>query len=1085
MMKSKKKTQEGTRIVHINTPHQKPSFQKNYVRTAKYTIITFIPKNLIEQFMRVANLYFLLISGLQQIPGISPTGRWTTLGPLVAVLLFTAIKEAFEDIKRHRQDNEINHRKVEVMRDGNFTPVLWQNVLVGDIVKVVNRTFIPADIVILSTSETQATCYIETANLDGETNLKMRQALPETAEYDSPEKLRELQGQIIKCEHPNERLYQFYGTISLGEKEYPLEVKQTLLRGAMLRNTKWVIGIAVYTGHETKVMKNANQAPVKRSNVERTTNYQIVFMFCLLLIMSAISAVGYGIWVRTSGDHWYLSFPENAAANTALSFITFVILYNNLIPISLYVSVEFVKFFQAYFINNDYLMYHTESDTPALARTSNLNEELGQVQYIFSDKTGTLTCNKMEFKRCTIAGISYGRNMEPSPTVDEDNNSSIYSSTELAEQPGFWVDDRLIEHMKNHQNSEIIREAFTLLGLCHTVIPEIDKDHPDKIMYNASSPDEAALVKAAKYFGYEFYARSPKTVTIRVGGKEREYKLLNVLEFTNDRKRMSVILQTPEGKIVLYCKGADNMIYERLGPKNPYKDITRTHLDEYASEGLRTLCLAYTELNPKDYEKWNTLFQKAANEVVDRQQKLEEVAEMIEKNLFLLGASAVEDRLQDGVPETIALLAKAGIKIWILTGDKQETAINIGNSCKLLLKEMDLMIINRETKEETRMTIEDYIAEYSDIEKDSETLALVIDGYTLQYALQEDIAKRFLKLAVKCKAVICCRVSPGQKAQVVTLVRENLNAISLAIGDGANDVSMIQAAHVGIGISGEEGLQAARASDYAIAQFRFLKRLLLVHGRQSYRRISKVILYSFYRNILLYFVQFWFTFFNGFSGQPMFERWTLAAYNVVFTFFPVIVFGSLDKDVDDKMMDEYPQLYMSGQRKYHFNMASFWGWIINAIFQSFIVFALPMLAFEQGVVNVNGEVVGLWSVGTLIYTCVLLVVTFKLCLEARNWTWLFHLSIWGCLILWLGWLLVYSVVNLGIGLGSDFLFVPYHILPTASFWFVLPLTVFVAMGRDYGWKFIKRTYISQPYHIVQEIRLLEKMQALVVRKESD
>jgi len=426
----KKKQLEGTRIVHINSAEQNSSFEKNYVRTAKYTIITFVPKNLIEQFMRVANLYFLLISGLQQIPGISPTGRWTTLGPLVAVLLFTAIKEAFEDIKRHRQDNEINHRKVEVLRGENFVSIQWQKVVVGDIVKVVNRAFIPADLVILSTSETQGTCYIETANLDGETNLKIRQALPETAEYDSPEKLRSIQREVIKCEHPNERLYQFYGTISLDGKEYPLEVKQTLLRGAMLRNTKWVIGIAVYTGHETKVMRNANQAPVKRSNVERQTNYQIIFMFCLLLFMSAVSAVGYGLWLKSNGDHWYLDFPENAAANTALSFITFVILYNNLIPISLYVSVEFVKFFQAYFINNDYLMYHAESDTPPLARTSNLNEELGQVQYIFTDKTGTLTCNKMEFKRCTIAGISYGKNPDPSPSLEEDN-SSRFSSTEL------------------------------------------------------------------------------------------------------------------------------------------------------------------------------------------------------------------------------------------------------------------------------------------------------------------------------------------------------------------------------------------------------------------------------------------------------------------------------------------------------------------------------------------------------------------------------------------------------------------------------------------------------------------------------
>lgn len=306
---------------------------------------------------------------------------------------------------------------------------------------------------------------------------------------------------------------------------------------------------------------------------------------------------------------------------------------------------------------------------------------------------------------------------------------------------------------------------------------------------------------------------------------------------------------------------------ERLGKEQLFKEQTLQHLEDFAGQGLRTLCLSRINLDESEYAQWSKVYHEASITITGRDDALANAAELIEKNLFLLGATAVEDKLQDGVPDTIATLAKAGIKIWVLTGDKQETAINIGFACRLLTKEMNLLVVNQYTKADTRNKIDELLRQYENVSEESETLALIIDGGTLSHALEEDIKMDLLTLAKKCKAVICCRVSPLQKALVVRLVRNNLNSITLAIGDGANDVSMIQEAHVGVGISGEEGLQAARASDYAIAQFRFLKRLLLIHGRLSYRRISKVILYSFYKNVLLYFTQFWFTFVNGFSGQ--------------------------------------------------------------------------------------------------------------------------------------------------------------------------------------------------------------------------
>eukprot|EP01119_Soliformovum_irregulare_P013335 TRINITY_DN3531_c0_g1_i3.p1 TRINITY_DN3531_c0_g1~~TRINITY_DN3531_c0_g1_i3.p1 ORF type:complete len:1154 (-),score=411.04 TRINITY_DN3531_c0_g1_i3:48-3509(-) len=1061
-------------------------FRNNFVRTAKYTIITFFPKSLLEQFMRVANVYFLIISGLQQIPNISPTGRWTTLGPLAVVLAITLIKEAIEDFKRHRQDKEVNNRSVKVLRDGSneLQKITWQEVMVGDIVKVKNRTYIPADLVLISSNESSGACYIETANLDGETNLKVRQALPETSQMQSVDALKNLKGTVVRCEQPNNRLYTFDGSINLNGRVYPLDPKQVLLRGAMLRNTDWIYGIAIYTGKDTKVVKNLSPPPRKRTNVERLLNYQIIVMFLLLVILSAVSTIGYAVWQSNYGaGSWYLQFKSSVGADSASSIITFIILYNNLIPISLYVCIEMVKFGQAFFINNDVKMYHAESDTPALARTSNLNEELGQVQYIFSDKTGTLTCNKMEFKRCTFAGNSYGES-EPEKELEVDTQELDVPMDNVQKKLIEWYDERMFNDLKNDsEESQVLREAMLLLSVCHTVIPEIEKN-TENIIYQASSPDEAALVKAAAFFGYVFTKRTPKTVSIKKGDEELEFKILNVLEFTNVRKRMSVIVRTPEGKIVLYTKGADTVIYERLRSSDqPYRDVTRHHLDNFAKEGLRTLCLAKAELDEKNYEKWNKIFEAAATKIGGREEALEAAAEMIEKDLLLLGATAVEDKLQDGVPEAIATLAQAGIKIWVLTGDKQETAINIGYSCKLLTENMKQLILNKDTKAETEKKLNELLEEYKDrtiedVEGSDEEgpLAMIIDGGTLQHALEDDLKKKLLELGTKCKAVICCRVSPLQKAQVVQLVRQGLKSITLAIGDGANDVSMIQAAHLGIGISGEEGLQAARASDYAIAQFRFLVRLLLVHGRWSYRRTSKVILYSFYKNVLLQFTQFYFVFLNGYSGQILFEQWTLAVYNVIFTLVPILLFGLQDQDLGAEKILQFPQLYKSGQKGQHFNFRIFWKWMANAIFSAFIIFAICELATMHDVWSPNGKSMDLYSTGTLIYTCIILTVSLKLGIEAKRWTIFIHIGVWGFIFVWILWMLIFGVFATKLNFGTAFFYVPYNTIPNATYFFSWILVVVVMFLRESAWKYFKRTYLPRPYHLVQEVEAKERQQ---------
>lgn len=567
----------------------------------------------------------------------------------------------FTPQKRHRADDEINHREIETLQNGQWVKVKWRYLAVGDIVKVQNNNFFPADLILLSSSEPQGISFIETSNLDGETNLKIRQGLADTSKIVEVKDLVQLQG-TIESEPPNRHLYEFNGNFKeLNKQVQALGPDQVLLRGAMLRNTSWIFGIVVYTGHDTKLMRNSTSAPLKRSTVDKLTNTQILMLFFILIVLCLTSAIFNEIWtLNYFTEHWYLG-TKSWTKNFAYNLLTFIILYNNLIPISLQVTLELVRFLQAIFINLDIEMYHEESNTPAMARTSNLNEELGMVKYVFSDKTGTLTRNVMEFKKCSIAGQIYSLENQVEEKAD-------MSSTSFTETDG-PAPSRLSQYILGHRSdSTLAREFMTLMAICHTVIPEnassttssssahdtVDNESSiniinDDIIYHAASPDERALVYGAKKFGFIFHTRTPQYVEMDALGDTERYEILNVLEFTSTRKRMSIIARNSRGEIKLYCKGADTVIFERLAPHGQqYKDITLKHLEEFASEGLRTLCFAVVDIPEDVYDQWKDTYHKASTAIQNRERKVEDAASLIETNLVLLGATAIEDKLQEG-----------------------------------------------------------------------------------------------------------------------------------------------------------------------------------------------------------------------------------------------------------------------------------------------------------------------------------------------------------------------------------------------------------------------------------------------------
>ncbi|XP_071029755.1 LOW QUALITY PROTEIN: probable phospholipid-transporting ATPase IA [Oncorhynchus clarkii lewisi] len=1029
--------------------------------TAKYNVLTFLPRFLYSQFRRAANSFFLFIALLQQIPDVSPTGRWTTLVPLLFILVVAAVKEFIEDLKRHNADSVVNKKECQVLRNGAWEIVHWAKVRVGEVVKAANGDHLPADLVILSSSEPQGMCYIETSNLDGETNLKIRQmiisGLQITSEIKDIDNLMRL-SELMECESPNRHLYEFVGNIHLdGHSTASLGPDQILLRGAQLRNTQWVHGAVVYTGHDTKLMQNSTRPPLKLSNVERITNFQILLLFGCLLAISLVCSIGQTIWKYQYGNAaWYMDLNYGGAANFGLNFLTFIILFNNLIPISLLVTLEVIKFTQAFFINWDTDMLYEPTNTPAVARTSNLNEELGQVKYIFSDKTGTLTCNVMQFKKGTVAGVAYG-----------------HSTQSLSEKAGF-NDPNLLENLQsNNPTAPVILDFMTMLAICHTAVPERTGD---KIVYQAASPDEGALVRAAANLGFVFSGRTPDCVIIKALGVEEKYELLHVLEFTSTRKRMSVIMEIIH--LQLCCFQQDTVVYDRLADSSRYKEITLKHLEQFATEGLRTLCFAVAEISESSYQQWLEVFHGAASALQNRTLKLEESYELIEKNLHLLGATAIEDKLQDKVPETIETLMKADIKIWILTGDKQETAINIGYSCKLLTKNMGMLVMNEDTLDATRETLSHHCGMLGDALHKENDFALIIDGKTLKYALTFGARQYFLDLALSCKAVICCRVSPLQKSEVVEMVKKQVKVITLAIGDGANDVGMIQTAHVGVGISGNEGLQAANSSDYSIAQFKYLKNLLLVHGAWNYNRVAKCILYCFYKNIVLYIIEIWFAFVNGFSGQILFERWCIGLYNVIFTALPPLTLGIFERSCRKENMLKYPELYKTSQNAMGFNTKVFWAHCLNGLFHSVILFWVPLLAFQ------HDTVFDYLLLGNMVYTFVVITVCLKAGLETSSWTIFSHIAIWGSISLWVVFFSIYSSLWPLISLAPDMSGEADMMFSSGVLWMGLVFIPVTSLVFDMAYKVLKKVFFKTLVDEVKELEALSKDPGAVVHGTS-
>ncbi|KIW90861.1 uncharacterized protein Z519_08644 [Cladophialophora bantiana CBS 173.52] len=1145
----------------------------NAICSCRYTPWNFVPKQLVAQFGKLANFYFLCVSILQMIPGLSTTGTYTTIIPLLIFVALSMAKEGYDDIRRHRLDKEENERVTQVLRIApsgsaktEWQEKTWSEVRVGDIVLLNRDAGIPADLILLHTDEPTDTAYVETKSLDGETNLKSKKPVAEvSAACQDPDAIARLPADFA-VEDPNLDLYKFDGRVTINGTTLPLTNSEILYRGSVLRNTPSAVGLAIYSGEECKIRMNANQTPrTKAPTLQAKVNRVVIFVASLVIFMAIILTVAYQIWRRTTEEKsWYLQDAKVPFGHVLTSFI---IMLNTMLPLSLYVSLEIVKLAQM-FLMNDVDMYDPESDTPMEPHTSTINEELGQVSYIFSDKTGTLTNNSMKFRKMSIGGTSWlhdldlqdeaadgagreklwhkkrgGKGKEPrsekqrmslsralrkstastgAGTVNhikqayttEETQWKASNGLDMTMESGKTQD--LLDYIYRRPYTVFARKArfFLLsLALCHTCIPE--KDDEGNIDYQAASPDELALVTAAQDLGYIVTDRHSNTVTIKTYSDEDEaspvyekYEVLDIIEFSSSRKRMSVVVRFPDQRICLISKGADSTIRQLLRladlaasnvqavqrrasqrksveaqealrrrstqlsqrsssgyaasprPSGFSFDRSRTvrdsidlwlkerekdagtsqrrkssqfyssrpsmqlpsrqsesysgrvqyspqttprasmqaddsedlvdeslildenavfercfqHIDDFATEGLRTLLYAYRYLTEDEYKTWKEVYLSATTSIVDRQEKIEHAAELLEAKLELLGATAIEDKLQQGVPDAIDRFRRAGIKMWMLTGDKRETAINIGHSCRLIKDYSTVIVLDHELGDlHNRMA--QAFAQICN-EKTAHSV-LVVDGLTLTI-IDADRATRalFTDVAIRADSVICCRASPSQKASLVRTIRTKVKgSVTLAIGDGANDIAMIQEAHLGIGIAGKEGLQATRTSDYSIAQFRFLLKLLLVHGRWNYVRICKYLLGTLWKEMMFYSAQALYQRWNGYTGTSLYEPWSLSMFNTLFTSLPVIFLGVFEKDLAASTLLAVPELYNYGQQDRGFSFWIYLRWATLAVCEAVLVYFMIYGIYGLAWFTRDQE---LYAFGSLVFTACIVIISLKL-----------------------------------------------------------------------------------------------------------
>uniref|UniRef100_A0AAR2JU06 Phospholipid-transporting ATPase n=1 Tax=Pygocentrus nattereri TaxID=42514 RepID=A0AAR2JU06_PYGNA len=945
----RRKKELKARTVWLGHPEKcEEKYPKNAIKNQKYNILTFVPGVLYQQFKFFLNLYFLVVACSQFVPSLKIGYLYTYWAPLGFVLAVTMVREAVDEVRRYRRDKEMNsqlYSKLTVRGDVSRSDL------------VLNQR-VPADMIFLRTSEKTGACFIRTDQLDGETDWKLKMAVACTQRLPALGDLFSISAYVY-AQKPQLDIHSFEGNFTREDCDPPihesLSIENTLWASTVVASGT-VIGVVIYTGKETRSVLNTSQSKNKVGLLDLELNRLTKALFLALVVLSIVMVALQGFigpWFR--------------------NLFRFIVLFSYIIPISLRVNLDMGKSAYGWMIMKD------ENIPGTVVRTSTIPEELGRLVYLLTDKTGTLTQNEMVFKRLHLGTVSYGMD-----TMDEIQSHIIQSYAQRSSNPDLESSAPPSAPKVRKSVSSRIHEAVKAIALCHNVTPvyesrangastepestEADQDFSDdNRTYQASSPDEVALVRWTESVGLTLVNRDLTSLQLKTpAGQILTFYILQIFPFTSESKRMGIIVrEEATGEITFYMKGADVAMASIV----QYNDWLEEECGNMAREGLRTLVVAKKSLSEEQYQDFENRYNQAKLSLHDRTLKVAAVVESLEREMELLCLTGVEDQLQADVRPTLELLRNAGIKIWMLTGDKLETATCIAKSSHLVSRSQDIHVFRPvSSRGEAHLELNAFRRKHD--------CALVISGDSLEVCLRY-YEHEFVELACQCPAVVCCRCSPTQKAQIVRLLQQHTANRTCAIGDGGNDVSMIQAADCGIGIEGKEGKQASLAADFSITQFKHIGRLLMVHGRNSYKRSAALGQFVMHRGMIISTMQAVFSSIFYFASVPLYQGFLMVGYATIYTMFPVFSLV-LDQDVKPEMALLYPELYKDLTKGRSLSFKTFLIWVLISVYQGGILMYGALVLFDQEFVHVVA----------ISFTALILTELLMVALTVRTWHWL-------------------------------------------------------------------------------------------------